>query len=82
MPRQRSLAVMSLKAAMKRPGEERDIEIWKSDGRLDRAQIYACEFQVRKQHSRGHWWIEPGPDLPEGVEVVAGATGSNRGPFY
>ena len=42
------------------------------DGRADQAKVHEVELIMRKQHSKGRFWLEPGPDAPLGVEVVEG----------
>ena len=42
------------------------------DGRMDKAQVYEVEMLISPKLAEGQWWIEAGPVLPEGVEVVEG----------
>ena len=40
------------------------------DGQIDKARVYETELVMRRQHTKGAWWLEAGPDLPVGVELV------------
>jgi len=42
------------------------------DGRDGATQVHSCDVKVRRQHLQGKWWIEAGPELPVGLEVVEG----------
>ena len=42
------------------------------DGRVGQTTIQTVNVVARKQHCKGHWWLEAGPDLPLGVEVIEG----------